>query len=306
MADPSKPSPSIPLSSPEPPILEFHPDFNDETDDIILRSSNGVHYQVHSGTLRKASTVFSDMLAIPQPPSVLQQSHDPPIIPLEESSLDLERGLRLITTTPLIDTFSTLTAIENSAHFCDKYGIKGGLVLLHIIARAPLLPDAPLGLYRLASEFGWQDIVDQTAIHCLKDHPSRPNISTYFRGDHLIAHTHLVSLAYQRTTLFKQKLADPSTFFKFSGRDHKTTCRGCSADFGNKKWRAFRNRAIVAFSEHPGLTAFSDDPFDKWEETKELEPPEIYCAIHDSKDYTRLKDPMLLESIVANLPSTVT
>ena len=84
--------------------------FDNPAGDIILRSSDGVHFRVRSAILAEASPVFNDMLAFPQPPEVAQDCTDTtdgsssavpsaldgkPVVQLSEESEALDPLLRL-------------------------------------------------------------------------------------------------------------------------------------------------------------------------------------------------------------------
>ncbi|KAL7411880.1 hypothetical protein BDY24DRAFT_416785 [Mrakia frigida] len=71
----------------------YSEDFNDPEGDVVLQSSNNVLFRVQRFYLQAASTVFRDMLAIPQPPSNGSSLY-PPIVKIEESSEHLTLLLR--------------------------------------------------------------------------------------------------------------------------------------------------------------------------------------------------------------------
>ena len=135
---------------------KFHPDFDDKTDNIVLRSSDDVYFRVHSVLLRKASAVFGDMLAKHQPISLNHPpSIDTPLISLDEPQDILERGLRLITSSLLPDTFPNIPSLIKLAGFCAKYQLRGCEHLLHLLWQAPrFTSENPVEIYKLACLFG--------------------------------------------------------------------------------------------------------------------------------------------------------
>lgn len=72
--------------------IRFCPDFKDADADLILASSDGVHFRVHKLILGKASPVFLDMFAIP---TSLDGTEGPQTVQLTESSWAVEAMLRM-------------------------------------------------------------------------------------------------------------------------------------------------------------------------------------------------------------------
>lgn len=128
----------------------FHPDFNKPEDDIVLQSSDGVLFRIHSFYLKRASGVFDAMFAIPKPSA---QSHT---ILLKESEQIIERCLGLITNRPLAEnSFATLPVLMECARFFDKYEMMGCLSFLHIVfaKSTDLLLKEPLAVYKIACQY---------------------------------------------------------------------------------------------------------------------------------------------------------
>ena len=283
------------------PNKSFHPDFDDEKDDIILLSSDGVHFRVHSVVLRGASAVFSGMLEIPQP----RESPDTPsIIPLEECGETLERGLRLISSKSMEpNAFSTIAAIDESAKFCDKYGMQGGLSLLHMLANSFLHFIAepsririaePIALHKLACTYGWQDLVEKTALQCIRDDPSHMTVFEKLKVLPTDAYFRLLSLAHRRRAAFEQ-----NTIYKIT---HITDYGGCPADCvinNDHAMSAFRLSAIHAFYKHPGSPdrSFLDD----LPETEALKTTCFVCPLHDKGNWRAFME--RFDAILNDLPT---
>ncbi|TFY76282.1 hypothetical protein EWM64_g7730 [Hericium alpestre] len=58
---------SQPQSSTEP-VMAGAPYLDDDAD-IVMRSSDGVHFHVHKNFLSKCSPIFADLFSLPQPKS---------------------------------------------------------------------------------------------------------------------------------------------------------------------------------------------------------------------------------------------
>lgn len=212
------------------------------------------------------------MLQIPQH---REASATPAAIPLPESSEILERGLRLISSKPIApETFSTITSIEESANFCDKYGMHGGLSFLRIVAKADqFCAQEPLRLYKLACTYEWRDIIDKTALHCIRDDPSSPAVFEAFRDRPVDDYVRLVSLAYRRRMAFETAIH--SRFLPV------TTCSGGNKICRQTSWPAWCDFALsaqLAFIRHPG----SAEPnfFDELTGTPKLKIAVLACIDH--------------------------
>lgn len=154
-----------------PPIV-FHPDFNYPEDDVVLKTSDNVGFRVHSAILRRASTVFSDMLALAQSPSVPLPNGDI-AIPLEESKEVVELGLSIVSSRPISPTsLSNHHSFRRVVLFCDKYGMNGALSMLEAYAQVASAGLEPKFLatftYSLAREVGWTKLATDLILPCLE------------------------------------------------------------------------------------------------------------------------------------------
>lgn len=86
-------------TAPKKPVYSALFDDADGKADIVLRSSNDVHFAVSRALLAVTSSVFDNMLAIPQPPKKKRKStpssvEDRDVVQLAEHSVPLEFFLR--------------------------------------------------------------------------------------------------------------------------------------------------------------------------------------------------------------------
>lgn len=91
--------------------------------DIILRTPESNLFRVHKNILSIASSVFRDMLAVPQSPSE-EGEFGPPIVDVQDSAKDLEVLLRMIYPVafpPITD----LDTLSNAFVILDKYHTEG-------------------------------------------------------------------------------------------------------------------------------------------------------------------------------------
>jgi hypothetical protein len=129
--------------------------FDDAKADLILQSSDNVHFRVFKLILSLASPVFTDMFSIPSPPS--QSAHDEvQVVILSEHSTALDVVLRHIypVRTP---KGNSLHYVSILAEFARKYQVEA---LDKCIA--DYLTDSierdPVGVYAIAVTYGYNDI----------------------------------------------------------------------------------------------------------------------------------------------------
>lgn len=125
--------------------------------DVILRSSDGVHYKPLRTILALASPVFADMFDIPQGPST-QDSGEVPTIDVSESSAVLHAMLKLFYPTPVMEIASYPVAFGLIQAF-DKYivPIKGLYPFLKDFLTEKTIQSSPLESYALAWRLGWRE-----------------------------------------------------------------------------------------------------------------------------------------------------
>lgn len=282
---------------------KFHPDFDDKTDDIVLRSSDDLYFRVHSVLLPKASAVFGDMLAKHQPISLNPPSIDTPLISLDEPQDILERGLRLITASLLPDTFPNIPSLIKLAGFCAKYKLRGCVHFLHLLWQAPrFTSENPLEIYKLACLYEWKDAIEEVAIRCIERNPSVPGTIEALDGLELRHYGRLAALTRDRTYCFKWEIGRLQNFapcWRVCGRSG-ASCSSCKQNFDKDAWKAFRYGAILLFEERPGLTPFA--PTSLKAEISAINELELVCDKTGSLDCTKIISS--LERIVTGLPKT--
>ncbi|KAJ7758557.1 hypothetical protein DFH07DRAFT_958416 [Mycena maculata] len=160
--------------------------FDDTAADVILQSSDNVHFYVYKIVLALASPVFADMFAVPQPQ---RNNHHPhPVIPVSESSRALGRLLAWCDPrcTPSFGSPENIPAMLKVA---DKYGMDkmtrhaAEILMLSTayIEREPMRVFAISVRYHLTDVakmaakatlcYSWEEQVDQTTPE-LKDIPA--------------------------------------------------------------------------------------------------------------------------------------
>jgi hypothetical protein len=109
----------MPPPMPPPPEKLADAPFDRPRADLVLRSSDDVHFRVLKGILSIASTVFADMFSIPSPPSEHQDEIQ--VVPVSEDSTALDLALRHIyPVTSAILQGGHFTLCEHPCRVCTK------------------------------------------------------------------------------------------------------------------------------------------------------------------------------------------
>ena len=155
------PSPKTPVS-PKPESLAKAP-FDDARADLILQSSDGVHFHIFKNILSLSSPIFSDMFNIPS--SLSPKDHAVPVVPLSEHSTALDIALRHIYPVQF-PTGDILHYASILAEFGRKYQVEM-LDRFVIFYLKDYIERDPLGVYAIAVTYGYSNIGKSAAQLCL-------------------------------------------------------------------------------------------------------------------------------------------
>ena len=147
-----------------PPEILAEAPFNDPRADLILQSSDEVHFRVFKLILSLASPIFSDMFTIPSPPS--EKPHDEvQVVHLTEHSTALDVVLRHIypVRSPKGDTLHYASIL---AEFARKYQVEALDEFIKVYLTGTVERD-PVGVYAIAATYGYKDIGIIAARSCL-------------------------------------------------------------------------------------------------------------------------------------------
>ena len=148
---------------PTPHIMAPY-NFDAQDTDIVLRSSDGKEFHVHSLVLRLASAVFQDMFNLPRPTEPPSQT---PAIDISESSDILQPFLQyLYPRSP--PTVSDLPMWEALYTIADKYIAEGVMKSLQDILLHKFLVVFPLRVYAIASRWGIAEVAKIASTRTLK------------------------------------------------------------------------------------------------------------------------------------------
>ncbi|KAJ7073100.1 hypothetical protein C8F01DRAFT_1362295 [Mycena amicta] len=140
--------------------------------DVIIQSSDSVHFHVHWAILAFSSPFFKHMQAFPTPTgSNANPTRDgKPIIMLPEPSTVL--GKLLLLCYPRLSAsfaFRDLDGVDGAYEAAKKYDITGGLSQIHAVLLDPrFLLQHPHRIFAIACHQGLEDIAKAAALETLK------------------------------------------------------------------------------------------------------------------------------------------
>jgi hypothetical protein len=139
--------------------------FDDAQADIVLQSSDKVHFRVFRIILSLASPIFSDMFNIPSPPSQkpLDEVH---VVHLSEHSTALDVALRHIYPVGPPLKADSLHYASILAEFARKFEVDALYKPITAYLRDSVESD-PVGVYAIAATYGYKDIGAIAARSCL-------------------------------------------------------------------------------------------------------------------------------------------
>ena len=103
------------------PLMPYHPAYSSVDADIVLQSSDGVRFRVHTFIMRLASEFFRTMLDIPQDPYAAGSG---PPISMEESSNTIETMLDIIYPNRAVPRISSFQMASSLLSVAEKYDIQ--------------------------------------------------------------------------------------------------------------------------------------------------------------------------------------
>lgn len=224
----------------------FHPRFAAPNADIVLRSSEGTLYRIHSHTLRTSSGLFRSMLSLPQPETDLI---DTGYIPIHEPDAVLERLLRLLCGLP-IPKWGSCEEIERVLTLAENLDCPGPISMIRLAITSPevLLSD-PLRLYAISTHFGWKSEAKLASTHTLSlnlyDIAHAPALNQLSSKDLLP----LLALHRARRDQFKVLIDSDERFAAGNGDTHCSRCGVTQLD--NHTWRILKDLMFVEMDKRP-------------------------------------------------------
>ncbi|KAJ7494844.1 hypothetical protein B0H11DRAFT_1802400 [Mycena galericulata] len=230
-----------------PPAVRstYHPTFSSLEADIVLVSSEGTLYRVHSYTLRKTSGFFRTMLSLPAP-----EGGHTGAIAIHQKADVLEPLLCLVSglyTRPW-RSYDELEAVLSLAENWDAPGPISSIRTA--LAGNKWLTADPLRLYALATHFGWRTEAKLASTHTLTlnlSDPAHAPALTRIPSTALLA---LLRLHRARRDALRDMLDSPERFL--AGNGEPFYCSSCAVTpLENRTWRALKHRIMREMDVRP-------------------------------------------------------
>lgn len=233
--------------------------FTADDADIILRTPEPKLFRVHKNILSIASSVFRDMLSVPQSLSepTKDAKYDPPVVDVDDSAQDLEVLLRMIypmAFPPITD----LNALSNALVILDKYHTEGLQERLKPLLVSPaFLTTDPMRVYAIACRWGFKPEAEIAAPYV-----SAVGISTFTCVDDM---RYISGLDYHRIALLARERRE-------TGREEiiskAATCRYCPQSFYDNLRPRLVERLLVGNEMFRDLGSCMEVCFDVVRETE--------------------------------------
>ncbi|KAF8305072.1 hypothetical protein DL93DRAFT_2144860 [Clavulina sp. PMI_390] len=243
--------------------IEYHPEFDTQDADVILRTDDGPRFKVHSLLLRTASSHFADVLSLPAPAAAPER---PILLHLPESNQTIEAMLRFVAHRPVPSaTLSSFPSFLSLVEAGVKYGMEGMISILKAFALESIeLRKNPLLLYRLASLYQWHEQRRSITMRCLSKNPSSQEVLRALKDIYVEDYSCLVLLANKRYESLRAFMSGP-TFAMNKPRECK--CRSCIGFYDDSSWHLFRIRLLDEFRNGPDGSTFNQLFVESWPET---------------------------------------
>ncbi|KAJ7065564.1 hypothetical protein C8F01DRAFT_749096 [Mycena amicta] len=224
---------------------KYHPSFDDKIADIVLQSSEGTLYRVHSFILRNTSGFFRTMLSLPQPPDTKAQE-----IAVGEPDAVMERVLRMMCGLE-IPRWSSFDELETVLELIEKWDTPGPLSFARSALPSPMFSDQPLRVYLLATRFGWQEETASALVQTLKLDLLTGEFDSMLCMLSSRSLLQLVSFHDRCKARFRQSLDGTELFA--AGNEEPRTCTSslCGKKRDNYPWRTLKAKIISEFNRRP-------------------------------------------------------
>ena len=294
-----------------------HPEFADDDADIILCSSDGVHFRVHSIILKLSSGWFRALFTLPQghaselsssssssitasdgkgkPVPAPQQD---PIVVNENAEL-LEMLLRMACGKELpVHRLQSLEFIQDLLQVAEKYDMPGPASIARLAVSLTLVKKHPIRVYGIACRWGWTDIAKTASSYTLHlDLLGAPCVEE-LRHVGSADLTRLMMLHRKRRDQLRRSLDSKDLFYAnlVPGK-----CSGCNADILHNKWHSMKYAWVTELEEKPFVVAEKD----LLERPEVLEVLDSKCPRCQKSLYNAETTLHNLRSILDELPTMV-
>jgi hypothetical protein len=247
---------TVPQTAPPPPEELAEAPFDNARADLILQSSDEIHFRVHKNILSLASPVFADMFSLPSPSS--QKPHDEvQVVTLSEHSTALDVALRHIypVRTPKGDSLHYASIL---VEFARKYQVEA----LDRFITGYLTPSVerdPVGVYAIAITYGYNDIGAIAARSCL-NLPFSSLRSQYLR---CATAEHIAELFWYHAACGEAASASAvaSSHIYLGDDDGRSREGRFRPQCSRKHLRNYLYRSAIVLAHHPTAQAITTEAF---------------------------------------------
>lgn len=280
---------------------KYHPLFDSEEGDIVLRSKEGTLYRIPSFVLSNSCGHFRQLFA--KTPCLISQSqsHSPIPMSVQERDIVLEHLLRIICGLE-IPIWKSLDLFEDIVALAEAWDAPGPLSLLRSSLTAPLFLKEPIRLYGLTSRLQWDRERKIASMYTLSlpllSEPYLTQLQRLASKDVL----DLMILQRSRRDEFKNLIDEEMTFN--AGNAHHFLCGGCATEIDNQTWQALKLRMVFELDKRPlGDTIM--DKMDEWPEALACWSAKCPNKGCDRLYYDKAATMREIRSCMSLLPATV-
>jgi len=276
----------------------YHPPFDSQDADIVLRSTGGTYYRIPSFTLRNTSGFFRTMLSLPQNGDT--QKDDP--IPINEKDGVLERVLRMISglETPKWESFDE---VDDVLSLVENWDTPGPLAIIRSAITSPLFLADPLRLYVIATHFEWEEEAKLASKYTLSlslHDDEYQAVLQRLSAKHLLA---LLTFHRKRRDLFKRFIDSEEPFN--AGNANPYHCQGCGEETDNHTWRELKAKIYLEMDRRPLGDTLCGLDMEEWPESVACWSAKCKkegCGKLNYNKATTLRD---IKAGIERLPSTI-
>ena len=274
----------------------YHSLFSSPDADVVLATKEGIHFRVHSYTLKNTSGWFRSMFSLPQKDAV--QDDHPVLIYVDEDAGVLEALLRCVCglEIPRLDTYDLIEPLLFAA---EKYDMPGPPSIVRALVQTPPLLDDPLRLYALACRNGWYDEAKRASTATLSLNLYRPDYRKTLQKLTSVAILALLDLHRKRREVLRTRLNEPP----FVSDSEGSTCSHCGAPVDYHTWRELKYCIVLEMDARPLGDKVCEPGLSEWPEARACW--EARCNNCNRVLYDKRETLRVIKECIEQLPSVI-
>lgn len=223
------------------PTTRYHRDFADPSADIVLRSSDGKLFRIHSIILKLGSSFFHDMFEV-------AYSDDAPI-DMSHDAVTVHGLLSLIHPGAPMPSLNSIDRVHRILHAAEMYGMPGPVSTIKTLFESrDSLFDDPLRVYTIARNRGWNDVANAASFRTLNLDLLDPALISSMQGMAVADFLMLLRLRQSRKEKLLKELEknDWGSLIYDHFRESKQWFGQSSAE-----WKALKDHIIAEITRNP-------------------------------------------------------